>query len=631
MSKRYIVIVCALLAAASLVPYWQANSSGFVSIDDHVYVLENSHILDGLTMNGVAWAFTSGYAANWHPLTWLSHMLDVQLFGLNPRWHHVTNLLLHMANTMLLFFVLRRMTKAPWQSAFVAALFALHPLHVESVAWVAERKDVLSTFFWMLTMGAYCHYAERRSLSRYAPVLVCFALGLMAKPMLVTLPFVLLLLDYWPLGQLGREGAPTKAPIEAGRPAASLKGKRKPGKKKAPVKVPAAAEPAASGRGPVSISLLLWEKIPLLVLAALSCIVTYIVQQEGGAIRSFRNYPLDLRVENAFVSYVTYIGKMIVPHDLAVFYPYLPLSSWQVLGAALLIIAVTFAAVREARRHPYLTVGWLWYAGTLVPVIGLVQVGEQALADRYTYVPMIGLFILIAWGVPELLGTWRHRNKVLAAASALTLVGLFVATWTQTGYWRDDFTLFDHAIDVTQDNSVAYYARGYAYEGVGDYRRAIADYDRAIAINARYVLAYNNRGTAYASLGDLKQAIADYDGALRIDPKDAEAYTNRGNAHNALGNYAQAIADYDRAMAINPELAAPCYNRGNVYKTLGNYGQAIADYDRAIAINPRLAQAYRNRGVSYYRLGNKKLAYEDVREAAMLGDKAARDLLRSQE
>ena len=353
--KKQLIAIYLFLTAASLLAYWQVIQCDFINFDDPAYVTENIHIRHGITMAAIRWAFTTGYAANWHPLTWMSHMLDVQLFGLNPRWHHLTNLLFHIGNTLLLFFVFHRMTKAPWQSAFVAALFALHPFHVESVAWVAERKDVLSAFFWMLTMAAYIYYVERPSLLRYSAVLVFFIFGLMAKPMLVTLPFVLLLLDYWPLRRL---------------------------------------QGAGSGQGiPQSFAFrpLLLEKLPLFALAALSCIVTYIVHREGGAVRSFEAFSPGVRIANAVVCYVIYAGKAIWPNDLAVFYPHpgaWPL--WQVMGAVLLFGVITLTVIRTAKRFPYLTFGWLWFAVTLVPVIGIVQVGRQAMADRYTYIPLIG-------------------------------------------------------------------------------------------------------------------------------------------------------------------------------------------------------------------------------------------------
>ncbi len=448
-TKKRLLIISLLLIIATFMAFWQVTHCDFINFDDPEYVTDNRHVQDGLTVEGILWAFTTGHAANWHPLTWISHMVDVQLFGLQPGWHHLTNLLFHLANTLLLFLVLNRMTKALWQSAFVAALFALHPLHVESVAWVAERKDVLSTFFWMLTMGMYVSYVARPGLTRYLTLLLCFALGLMAKPMLVTLPFVLLLLDYWPLQRLEQK----KPPQEVRKPLSKDK-KRTP-----PVKAP--VQPV--DHWPL-IRPLLTEKIPLFVLAVLSSIVTYLVQHHGGAVESLEAFPPSARVANAFVSYSTYMVKMLWPTNLAVFYPHprwWPL--WQVLGSVVLLIAITVLAIRGAKKRPYAAVGWLWYVGTLVPVIGVVQVGSQAMADRYTYIPLVGLFIIVAWAVPELLKKWPYRKEALIVLSALCLLCLFLVTWRQVGYWRNSIALYDHALEVTDANSLIHNNRGTAY------------------------------------------------------------------------------------------------------------------------------------------------------------------------
>ncbi len=404
-TKKRLLIISLFLIIASFMAFWQVTRCDFINYDDDKYLTDNSHVQDGLTVEGITWAFTTGYAANWHPLTWISHMVDVQLFGLQPGWHHLTNLLFHLASTLLLFLVLHRMTKALWQSAFVAALFALHPLHVQSVAWVAERKDVLSTFFWMLTMGTYASYVAKPGLKRYLTLLLCFALGLMAKPMLVTLPFVLLLLDYWPLQRLEQKRPPQE-------------GLSKDKSTTSPVRIP--VQPV--GHWPL-IRPLLIEKIPLFALAALSSIVTYLVQHHGGAVQSLETFPPGVRMANAFVSYITYMVKMLWPTNLAVFYPY-PTSwpLWQVLGSAALLITITVLVIRGAKKRPYAAVGWFWYVGTLVPVIGVVQVGRQALADRYTYIPLVGLFIIVAWAVPELLKKWPYRKETLITLSALCLL-----------------------------------------------------------------------------------------------------------------------------------------------------------------------------------------------------------------
>ena len=603
-TKKYLFVAFILLA--TLIDYWQVRHSDFISYDDSSYVRENSHIQNGLTLESIRWAFTAAHASNWHPLTWISHMVDVQLFGLQAGWHHFTNVLFHLANTLLLLLILQRMTKSFWRSAFVAALFALHPLHVESVAWVAERKDVLSTFFWMLTTGMYVSYVARPGLSRYLGVLCCFALGLMAKPMLVTLPFVFLLLDYWPLQRLGRQ----KPLEEVVRPVS--KNRKKPKNE--------ARSPELPVKGWVpqwSLVLpLLKEKLPLFALAALSSAVTYLVQQHGGAMETSEVFPLSARVANAFVSYIAYVAKMLWPANLALLYPHpgwWPL--WQVLGSAALFIIITAAILRRMNEHPYAAVGWLWYVGTLVPVIGIVQVGVQAMADRYTYVPLIGLFIIVAWGVPDLLRKWPRRNEALVALSAPCLLCLPFLTWRQVGYWRNSITLYDHTLEVTDRNSVILNDRAVAYNELGNYTQAIGDLDKAIEINPRYVKAYNNRGNAYNALGRYFQAIADFDTAVGISPAYAEAYNNRGNAYCALGKYAQAMVDYSKAIGIDAGYGEAYNNRGNACKALGDYVHAIADLNKAIEINPAYGDAYNNRGGAYNGLGEYTKAIADLNKA----------------
>jgi tetratricopeptide (TPR) repeat protein len=529
-----LILICIALAVLTVIAYWPVKDYGFVNFDDIVYVYKNEYVQSGLSWNSIRWAFSVESmqgTSNWHPLTWLSLMFDYQLFGLNPHGYHLTNLLFHIINSILLFYVLHRMTKTLWQSLFVATLFALHPLHVESVAWIAERKDVLSTLFWMLTMGAYLFYVERPGLLRYLAVIVFFALGLMAKPMLVTLPFVLLLIDFWPLKRFEQ----MKTALAWIRP-------------------------------------LLWEKVPLLVLTVLSCIVTYMAQQQGGAIISIDKLPIFDRVANAVISYSVYIAKMLWPSDLAVFYPHPgPWPLWQTLGAVLIVITVTLTVMWEAKRLPYLAMGWLWYAGTLVPVIGIVQVGQQAMAmaDRYTYIPLIGLFIMAAWGIPELLKKLHYRKEVLLALSMLSLLCLLIVTRTQVGYWQDSITLFDHTLKVTEDNVLAYVNRGIALAGVGNYRQAIGDCDRAIEIKPNSAEAYYSRGVAYIGIGNYRQAISDCDRAIEIKPNYAEAYNNRGVAYAKIGNYKQAISDFDRAIEIKPNYEVACNNRGAAYNKLG--------------------------------------------------------------
>jgi len=539
------VLICVVLTILTVITFWSLKDCGFINFDDAVYVYKNAYVQSGLNWNSVIRAFSSDmliadFSGHWHPLTWLSLMLDYQIFGLNPKGFHLMNLLFHVMNTLLLFLILRRMTKTLWPSAFVACLFAIHPLHVESVAWIVERKDVLSTFFWMLTMGAYSYYVEHPGFRRYFFVLLFFVLGLMTKPMLITIPFVLLLLDYWPL-QRFQEIKPDH--------------KIQPGE----VKKPADSE----YKWPL-IYPMLWEKIPLFVLAILSSLVTYFAAQNTGFVRSIEAFPISVRIGNAFVSYIAYIGKMIWPSNLAVLYPYREsLVPWQVLGSVSLLIVITLAVIWRAKRSPYLATGWLWYIGTLVPVIGIVQVGNQAMADRYTYIPLTGLFIMVAWGVPDLLRKWNYRKEILLASSALSILCLSIITWIQVGYWQNSITLFSHTLKVTDNNGLIYNMRSVAYNDLGNYKRAIDDCSRAIEIKPNYIHAYYNRGNAYAGLGNYKQAIDDYDRGIEIKPGDAKAYYNRGLLYIKQGNNISGCRDAQKACELgNCRLLKDAKQRG---------------------------------------------------------------------
>jgi tetratricopeptide (TPR) repeat protein len=662
--NQKIALICLFLAAVTFAAFHHVTRCDFILFDDNYYVTENLNIQNGISLEAVRWAFTTGHAANWHPVTWISHMLDVQWFGLAAGWHHLTNLLFHIANTLLLFLVLCRMTGKMWRSASVAMLFAVHPLHVESVAWVAERKDVLSTFFWMLTLGAYSCYVQRPGLKRYLPVAVFLALGLMSKPMLVTLPFVLLLMDYWPLRRLEVEIPPppeTRA-VPTG-PAPAKKKKRKAAKERQRAEKAAVVEDKPSERR-LDWALahpLVLEKIPLFVLVALSCAATYIAQQKSGAIATI---PLWERVGNAFVSYIAYILQMVWPSGLAVFYPHpgaWPL--WQVLGAALALVGITAAVIRQWKKFPYLASGWLWYLGTLVPVIGIVQVGSQARADRYTYIPLIGLFIVVAWGLPELLKKWRWRGEALIVASAVAFSFLFVTTLAQVEYWQNSLAVFDHALAVTGDNATIRCNRGHVYGRLGRLKEALADYDMAIKINPEYVEALDYRGAIHCRLGEFHQAFSDFARAIELNPQYPEAYNDRGAAYDAKGEHAFAIADYNRAIEINPRYWGAYYNRaraclaqgdyarviedctrsieinprfaeaynlrGIANDSLGNYDRAAADFGMAVRINPRFAKAYYNRALTYGKMGNRDQSIENLKIAARFNNESAKNSLKS--
>ena len=645
-----------LLTVTTLLAFWRVTRCDFINFDDQVYVTENTHIMKGVTLEAIRWAFTNNtYARFWHPLTMISHMLDVQFFGLNPRGHHLMNLLFHVANTLLLFFVLHRMTKALWKSAFVAALFALHPLNVESVAWVAERKNVLSTFFWMLTMVAYASYAERRRRKTYFVTLALFIMGLMAKPMLVTLPFTMLLLDYWPLQRLATENRTGR-----GYPVFDIKASRtRP--KTSPHTTVNEGSYAQHNYEWASVRTLLIEKIPFFALIFPFSLLAYISQ--GDAVNTSLSW--NAKASNALVSYVIYIVKIIWPTNLAIFYPHPGLCPfWQTAGAGLLLVAITGAVVLAAKRYPYLIVGWLWFTGTLVPVIGIVQITSFARADRFAYIPLIGLFIMAAWGVPELLKKWQYRKETLVVSSALVISSLCIVTWTQVGYWRNSIALFDHALQTTSRNYRVHQLRGETYRDLGRFRLAIMDYDKAIAIhpdagsyinrglsyyqlgnrnkalkdfdeairiNPHCADAYNDLGVVHYLLGKYNEAIKDYDKAIEINPKNAEYYNSRGYVHATLGSYKDAINDYDKAIELRPELFTAYFNRGNSYFRLSDYRQAASDYNKAIGINPKYGDAYNNnRALAYSELGNNKQAVEDMKTAAKLGSEEAKNLLKSQ-
>ena len=565
------VLVCLVLILATSAVYWQVTGHDFVLLDDDIFVYENHHVQNGLTLDNVIWAFTTTDTGLKIPLTWLSLMLDFELYGLDAGGYHLTNLLLHIANVLLLFFILKLMTGGLWRSGFVAALFALHPLHVESVAWVAERKDVLSTLFWMLTLWAYFRYVQRPTVIRYLLILVPFALGLSAKPMLVTLPFVLLLLDYWPLGrfQVGQSADAPQSSVQAA---------------------------VKSGQPRSAVLSLVWEKIPLFALVAVSIVVTFLAEKSGGALVHSATWPIAIRIANGLVSYVKYLEKMIWPHPLAVFYPHpgYSLPIWKAAGAGLLLLCISILVVRGARRHPYLLVGWLWYIGTLVPVIGLVQVGAQAMADRYTYVPLIGVFIVIAWGVPEIGRRWPHRRLYLATLSTTLLLFFMVMTWKQVQYWRNGISLLEHTLEATSNNWLCNYNLGTALDKKGRTDDAIKHYLEALRIAPDYAEAHNNLGIALDKKGRTDDAIIHYLEALRIAPDYAEAHINLGIALDKKGRIDDAIKHYLEALRIRPDYAEGHNNLGIDLARKGNFDMAVKHFQKALQINPNFSYARAN-------------------------------------
>ncbi|MEA3222051.1 MAG: tetratricopeptide repeat protein [Thermodesulfobacteriota bacterium] len=528
--------VCLFLVVIILAAYWQLPGHGFLAFDDNEYITQNFHLYDGITHESIAWAFSITDIAYWHPVTWLSHMLDFQLFGLNPGMHHLTNLFLHVANALLLFIILNNTTGSLWKSAFVAAIFALHPMNVESVSWASERKNVLSTFFWMLTILAYVRYAERSSFYRYLLILFVFVLGLMSKPMLVTLPFVLLLLDYWPLCRF--KLAQCDDYIQGPRQSDNFSFQK------------------------FSVFYLVLEKIPLLLLSAFTIYLSSLSVQRLDIVISTETVPMNLRITNALISYLSYIKKMIWPLDLIIYYPYpesLPI--WQAAGAGLLLIFASVLVFWVGRTMPYLLVGWLWYLGTLVPVIGLMQAGLwPAIADRFAYVPLIGLFIIIAWAVPECLTRWRYRKIALATITGMLISILMTITWIQVGYWSSSIKLFEHALDVTPDNSVAYQKLCEILADQSKPAEALKYYSEVLRLNPGYVKAHNNIGNILVSQGNDKAAIYHYNEALRIDSDYAGAYYNLGKIFANHGKTKDAILHFQKALQNDPDMTQALYN-----------------------------------------------------------------------
>jgi len=526
---KYAVVI--LLAAITVIAYLPVLDAGFVGYDDDYYVTKNLYVQAGPTGRSLAWAFTTFAAGNWHPLTWISHMLDCALYGLDPFGHHLTNLLLHVANAVLLFLLLATLTNAPYPSAFVAALFAIHPLHVESVAWVSERKDVLSTLFGMLTLLAYVRYVRQGGAWAYLLTTALFALGLLAKPMLVSLPVVLMILDHWPLRRLQRVG------------------------------------------------FRLLEKVPLFVLSAASGVVTYLAQKGGPEpeISRLGHVPLSVRLDNAIVSYIGYLGKTLWPANLAVIYPH-PLRSipiWQVMGSALAFALITVLAVRVRKTRPYVLAGWLWYVVTLVPVIGLVQVGEQGMADRYTYIPLIGVFVMIAWTAWDIVRLRFASRRVVAGAAAAVLIGVLIGyTQVQARYWQDSISLFTHALEVTRNNYVAHVNLGAAFEEVGDVDAARRHYEAALLLQPNWPEALYNYAVLLGRIGETERAAALYRRIVRLRPNHALAHYNLGLIYDEQKNTAAAVREYQAAVRSSPDYAPAHNNLAVDLYTLGRYREA---------------------------------------------------------
>ncbi len=544
--QRWLTIgVSVFLLGLTWLVFGQTLRYDFVNYDDPHYVYQNTRITSGINFANVAWAFSHIHSENWHPLTTITHMLDCQLHGLNAGWHHFTNVLLHCLAVVLLFVALERMTGALWRSAFVSAVFAVHPLHVESVAWIAERKDVLSAVFFMVTLLAYFHYTRSPSIGRYLIVAIVFALGLMSKPMLVTLPFVLLLLDYWPLGRFD-------------------------------------AHRSNTGR---QVLQLVMEKIPMIALSAVSSLITFLAQR--GAIGWTEQLPMSERITNAFVAYVVYIRQMFWPTELAVFYPHpenrLPI--WEVSLALIILVGIMAAAFVLRKRAPYLVTGWLWYLGMLVPVIGLLQVGWQGHADRYTYLPQIGLYIAVTWALTDLIRSWRFQRTALSAAALIVIGALSWRGWLQTSYWRDSETLFTHALAVTSNNDVALNNLGIIFLDKGQLDDAISKLQAAIDLRPENAPAHDNLAKALLKKGQVAEATVHYRKFLELEPANVEARNTLGTALIQQGHIREAIDQWQEVLALQPENGNAASNLAWVFATCTD--DSIRDGTRAAQLGEK--------------------------------------------
>jgi len=566
-------LISIALVAATLVAYEPIRHNEFVSYDDYTYITENPNVTGGLTLQSVAWAFTSVHMGNWHPLTLLSHILDYQLFGPNPVGHHFVSLLFHIANTLLLFWILADMTGATWASAFVAAVFALHPVQVESVAWAAERKTVLSGLFWLFTIAVYIHYTRQPRPRRYILLLLAFGLCIMTKPVVVTLPLVLLLLDYWPLERFKK----------------------------------------------VSMGRLIVEKIPLLVLSAILSVVTFVGQQRGEAVKTLEMTPIDSRVANTFISYTRYIGKIIWPSRLAVFYPFPREFSPAIVAiCVLLVVLLSIFSIYIGRRRRYVAVGWLWYVGTLVPVIGLVQVGSQSMADRYMYLPMVGLLIIAGWAVNDLVAN-RPRLRIIAAVSAMAVLSsAIILTRMQVGYWENNLTLYGHALKVTKNNAVMENNYGCALSDANQLDEAVLHLNNALRIAPAYTTARCNLGSNFLKQGKLDEAIACFNELIKHKQDTAEVHYNLAVALGTQKKYDEAIKHFAKAIELNPKHPNVHNKIGTVLLAMGKPNEAIPHLNEALQTSTDQMEVYVNLAIAYGQSGNYEQAIQNRNKATEL-------------
>lgn len=579
-TDKKIAPVIAVMIIGCLVAFGRIAGNGFINFDDPGYLTQNDQIQSGFSLENLKWAFSSTAEGNWHPITWLSHILDWTLFENNAGGHHFISLLLHAGSALILFLVLYRTTHAVWPAGFAAALFALHPLRVESVAWAAERKDVLSMFFGLASIYAYVLYTENSRRFQYLLSCIFFALSLMAKPMLVTLPFVFMLLDYWPLHRWQK----TKFQPNG-----------------------------------YSARRLIWEKMPFIMLTVFSSLVTVWAQQQGGTFPRYLPFPV--RVFNALAAYIAYLEKMFWPLNLVVFYPYDDSPAfWKSMAFCCILAGVTIAVVYTARKIPFLFVGWFWYLGTLIPVIGLVQVGSQAMADRYTYFPSIGVAIFCAWGITLLIKNQRAGKKILLPVGTGILIILTLLTWKQCGYWKNDLALFGHALQVAKNNALVHNQMGLAFFEADKNKEALYHFDRAVLLNRNQESAYNNRGAVYLKSGNYQKALSDFNHAIMSNPSYIKAYNNRANLYAQIGYYALAIDDLTKTIHLDPHYVNGYYNRGLLLAKLGRSQQAIRDFDKVIRLREDHADAYNLKAAVYLNHKDMVSGCRDAKKACMLGN-----------
>jgi len=571
-ARKFAIYTFLILITAAV--FWQVNQYDFIDLDDSVYVTDNNRLQSGLSPDGIIWSFSTFYAEFWHPLTWFSLFLDYGIYGLNAGGYHVTNVILHILSTLLLFRLFHRMTDDLWKSAFVAAAFALHPLHVESVAWIAKRKDVLSGFFWVLTLCFYVYYTKKTVVTRYLLVLFSFILALMSKPMVVTLPAIMILFDFWPLNRMAsRKGNP-----------------------------------------------LLWqlkEKAPFFMLSAVFTVITFFAQHNPHA----ESFPLGFRIMRACTSFVTYLGKMFWPDCLAVYYPFSnQLPVWPVIFSTAFIIMISVGVIILFKRLPYLSVGWLWYAITIFPIIGILNAPAKPISDHYTYLPSIGITIMLAWGVPSLFPAGNIRKKILFPASITFILVMAVLSWQQCSYWKNGWTLFSHALQTTRDNAVAHSFLAVELDKEGKIEEALRHHNEAIRIIPDYFEAYTKRGNTYVKQGQYQSAIQSYNEAVRLNPYYAASYNGRGTAYAEIGQYSKAIENYNQAITLRNDYPDAFYNRGLTYVKLHQYQLAFEDFNTCIRMKPNYRDAYHNRGVIYLSNGYVDPGCRDARKACELGN-----------